>query len=584
MSESDKNGQMLVREEPDMMSITEYLLMRLKQIGVLHIFGVPGDFAMALLKNIERSELEWVGTCNELNAAYAADGYARIKGVGCVLTTYGVGELSALNGIAGAWAERVPVIAITGSPVLKHWDPKDPQRRLHHTLGDYSIPVTMFSKITTAHTVITDERTAAQEIDRVLHACISNKLPVYINIPSDMTDKPCARLNDIQELCATNPITNEQALNEAVEESLQLLHAARAPIVIADVGLVRWKLQEQFLQLLDASGLPFVVLMTGKTIVDESHPQFLGLYMGDRSREYVEKRVEEADLTIMLGVMETDFNTGGFTMKTHKSKTIQADINEVRIRHHVYQQVFLADFLSALTKKITRRVLSALDIHSATNSCRHRATVQFNAEPGRGLTANRLFDQISHYIPHDAVVVAETGVSVYGTIETLMPKNVTFIAQSFYASIGYTVGATLGVCIAAPDRPVLAFIGDGSFQVTCQDLSTMIRRQLHPTIFLINNDGYLIERLICDGAFNDIQMWKYSMLPEVMGGRRGKEIKTEDQLEHELEGLSSGQELSFLELQLPRWEAPESLKLAGASMKKASLNSTVEGRRQNVSA
>ena len=545
-------------------TVAEYLLIRLKEIGVDHLFGVPGDFVLGFFNQVLKSDLMYVGTCNELNAAYAADGYARIRGIGAFSSTYGVGELSAINGVAGAFAERVPLVVITGSPATINFRTRP---LLHHTLGDYQIPLRIYEKITVASTELVSAESAPTEIDRVLSACLSRQQPVYISLPSDVVMMKCNRPNAF--LFPTPGPSDQAALGEAIKEAVKMLNKAQKPVVIGDVELIRFKLQKEFAGFLDKTGFPYVTMMLGKTVLSERHPQFIGLFEGDRSRDYVRNRVESADCILQLGALMTDLNTGGFTTNLDDSKTISANIRSVKIKHHYYENVYLHDFILGLTEKLPRRDPATLEIQCATDSCVYRNTQPYRPEAPKPLTIKRFFDRMSHFIKDNSIVIAETGVSLFSAAEMLMPEGATFIGQTFYGSIGYTVGATLGAGFAAQERRVVLFVGDGSFQVTCQDLSTMIRNRLKPVIFLINNDGYTIERVICDRAYNDIQPWSYHKLVDIFGGGLGLDVRTEGELEDALDKAAATDGLVFIEIHTGRLDCPESLRSAGRSMAKA---------------
>ncbi|GAB4187781.1 MAG: alpha-keto acid decarboxylase family protein [Simkaniaceae bacterium] len=546
-------------------TVGDYLITRLKEIGIDHIFGVPGDFVLGFFNKIMASGIRYVGTCNELNAAYAADGYARIKGIGAVTTTYAVGELSALNGIAGAYAENVPVVVITGCPATFHFKNSP---LLHHTLGNYRIPQEMYEKITVASAFLDNPENAPKEIDRLLTACLEHSKPVYINLPSDIVDKTCSA-PEKPFAFPKRKTSNKENLEEALEEASSLLNNAKSPLIIADVELIRYKLQEEFQLLLEKTGYPFVTMMLGKAVLDEEHPQFIGLYQGNRSREYIQQRVAEADAILALGTLLSDFNTGGFTTSLQKEKLISANIDRLQIKHHFYENVYLYDFINGLTDKLAKRDPSQLDIKPASKHCTHRRTQEFAPQKEEKITVQRFFDRTSHFIPENSIVIAETGVSLFSAAETCMPKNTDFIGQTFYGSIGYTLGAALGASLAAPDRPTILFIGDGSFQVTCQDLSTMIRYDTMPIIFLLNNEGYTIERVITDGPYNDIQPWQYWKLPEIFGGKPGFHVRTEQQLEEALNEAKKRNRLYFIEVHTEKMDCSASLKKAGEAMAEA---------------
>jgi indolepyruvate decarboxylase len=544
-------------------TVAEYLLYRLKEIGVDHLFGVPGDFVLGFFNQVLDSDLKYIGTCNELNAAYAADGYARIRGVGAFSSTFGVGELSAINGVAGSFAERVPVVVITGSPSTNNFRTRP---LLHHTLGDYQIPFKMYEKITVASTQLVSAETAPAEIDRVLSACLYHQQPVYISFPSDVVMMKCDRPGAFQFPQPTK--SDEGALKEAIGEALLMLSKAQQTVVIADAELIRFKLQSEFATLLDKTGFPYITMMLGKTVLSEHHPQFIGLYEGDRSRDSVKSVVESADCILLLGSLMTDFNTGGFTTYLDESITISANIRSVKIKHHTYENVNLHDFIMGLSEQLLRRDTVSSKIQSAVNSCVHRNTKPYQPDTLKPLTIKRLFDRMSHFLQNESIIIAETGISLFSAAETLMPQGATFIGQAFYGSIGYTVGATLGAAVAAEDRQTVLFIGDGAFQVTCQDVSTMIRYGLKPIICLINNDGYTIERVIVDRPYNDIQPWRYHKLLEVFGGGVGFEVRTEGELEEALDKAATANDLVFIEVHTGRFDCPEALRSAGRSMAK----------------
>jgi len=544
-------------------NLMQYLCTRLKELGCDHVFGVPGDFNLAMFVELEKSPVKYIGCCNELNAAYAADAYSRIKGIGAVATTYGVGELSAINGVAGSYAERLPVVVITGAPGTNKEAMGLP---LHHTLGNYAIPREIFSKVTVDHFHLNQQNknSAAEEIDRVLVTCIKESRPVYLSIPQDLVDMEMSAPKDSIKSQIKYDL-DQESFDEALEEAVQAINSSKQPVFVADVGLKRSGLAKNFRELVDKTGIPFATLMMGKTIIDEDHPQFIGLYMGDVSRDYVKERVNSADLVIFFGMVKTDFNSGGFTINIPKKNSIDIHDNNVRIKNHNFTHVHMSNFIDALTQKITKRDPATLNIHKASEGCSFRHTQEYTPKAGEPLKIQRLFTRFSKYIPENSIVVAETGVSLFAAAEMMMPKNTDFIAQTFYGSIGYTIGATLGAAIAAPNKKTFLFVGDGSLQVTVQDISTMIRNDANVTIVVLNNDGYTIERHIIDGPFNDIQRWKYHMLPEVFGGKRGETAKTEDELENVLT-KSSMNGFHLFEVFTDKFDCTPSLINAGKGM------------------
>jgi indolepyruvate decarboxylase len=332
--------------------------------------------------------------------------------------------LSALNGVAGAFAERVPVVAITGAPSTAHFRTRP---LLHHTLGDYQIPRRIYEHVTIASTHLSDGETAPAEIDRVLTARLVHQRPVYISIPTDVALMSCAAL---KPFVRPEPAPSDSsALREALDEAVAMLDGASRPIIVGDVEHIRFRLQADFAHLLERSGLPYATMMLGKTVLDENHPQFIGLYQRELSRPYVRERVETADCILTLGALMTDLNTGGFTVRLDGAKTIGANIRAVKIRHHHYAGAYLKDFILGLAGRLSRRDRAQLDVRRASEGCVHRRTAGYGVEPNRRLTVRRLFDRASHFLCRDTVAIAETGAALFSAAETLMPEGATFLGR-----------------------------------------------------------------------------------------------------------------------------------------------------------
>ena len=540
-------------------TIGDYLLKRLSELGIRHVFGVPGDYNLGFLDQIlDYTGLEWIGACNELNGAYAADGYARVRGAACMVTTFGVGELSAINGIAGAYSEYVPVIKIVGMPSLSTQERK---AIVHHTLGggDFNVFANMYSQVTQSQALLT-KFNAATEIDRVLRDCFIKKRPVYIGIPSDITYHEI-EVEDIP-LDLSYPKSDTDAVRQAVERTVGLIKCAISPVVIADIGAVRHRMKPLIEELLNKSGIPFATMNLGKGIIDESHPLFLGNYNGDYSSPGVQQRVETSDCIVSIGTVLSDFNTGGFTAKIDVNVTIEIHSNYVQIKHAVYDNMYFKDFLPELAFYLSR-------VKSSCSSFEKTKLEKYTPKDAP-VTQKRFWQRMSGFLKPNSIVVAETGTSMFGGLQMHIPDNTKFIAQTLWGSIGYSVGAVLGTCMADKGRQSILFVGDGSFQLTAQEVSTMIRQKVKPIIFLINNDGYTIERVIHGPTmlYNDIQMWNYAELPHVFGNDIVWTIKVSDenQLEAALAECDKHPEkLRFIEVIMDRDDAPEVLLKIGAA-------------------
>lgn len=541
-------------------TVGEFLITRLKQAGVRHLFGVPGDFNLEFLEQVEADAgIEWIGNCNELNGAYAADGYARSNGVGALLTTYGVGELSAINGVAGAYSERVPVIAITGTPPLAHMNSR---ALLHHTLadGNYDNMMTCMRQFTVAQALLTPQN-AAVEIDRCLQACLIDKRPVYLQLPSDVALLDIALPRNGLQIHHQSDVT---MLEEFTRRVLARLHEAQRPALLVDADVDRFHLIPQLHQLLKTSKLPLALLSTSKGVVSDDHPQYLGIYSGRVSREHVREAVEYSDCLITLGVRLTDATTGAFSHSINAATEVKVNDWFGRVDGEDFYGISMRDILVRLATSLEDQPLQLQLVNKPSIT----PGPQPPDEPTEPLSQLAFWRRIASFVREDDVLIAENGTPLSGLTGLPLPSGVRVISQAIWGSIGYTLPATLGSMMAAPDRRHLLFIGDGSFQVTVQELSTMLRYKQRPILFLLNNDGYTIERLILgeNSAYNEIQPWRYFDLCAAFdngGDFKYVRVETGAQLDSALQGLQSPEVCVFVEVILPRMDAPPLLKKLG---------------------
>jgi TPP-dependent 2-oxoacid decarboxylase len=544
-----------------MITVGEYLFQRLESLGVGHIFGVPGDYVLGLMDVLNKTPIELVCNCNELNAGYAADAYARLRGIGAVCVTYGVGGFSLLNAVVGAYAERVPLVVISGAP---NSSVRQGGLLLHHTTGDYNLQFSIMEKATVAAVILSDASQAAYQIDRVLADCLHYKRPVYIEIPVDLVDQPCIPPQTHPLVVAK--LTNPDVLQEAVAEAVELLAKAKSPVILAGVEFHRFDLENKLIKLLETTGYPIATTMLGKSCVSEMHPQFIGNYIGALSREYVRERIEDADCLLCLGAIMSDMNLGAYTAKLDDNKIINANSEKVKIKHHFYQPVYLGDFIDGLINNLDHRAAETLNIKPSSVSLSQMFTPKSDAK----LTNARFYERVNHFLEDESIVISDTGDAIVATMDLLMREKNNFIGQAFYLSIGYSIPACLGAAMAEPSRRPIVFVGDGAFQMTVQELSTIIRHKLNPIIFLINNDGYTIERVIRDGSYNDLQPWKYHQIPQVFGESWSCEVKTEGELEVALVKAKANIEcVSFIEIHLDRLDCSQGLTRLGQALNQA---------------
>ncbi|PFH90526.1 thiamine pyrophosphate-binding protein [Bacillus sp. AFS088145] len=491
-------------------TVGQFLFDCLKQEGITEIFGVAGDYNFSLLDTLERyNGIQFREGRNELNAGYASDGYARIKGISALITTFGVGELNACNPIAGAYSEHVPIIHIVGSP--KEKDQKE-HKLMHHTLmdGNFNVFHNMYKQITAYSAVLTPEN-AMIEIPAAIRIAKEKKQPVYLVVADDLVEQPI--MNRIEP---TPPLktSNLKSLQAAADHVRQLLESAKRPVILVDVKSIRFGLQAVVQQLADAINIPVASMMFCKGAFDETHPNYIGMYLGSFGCSEVQSTVENADCIIAIGLVPADTNTGNFTAKLNSMVTINIQSDLVKIAEAVYPNVLANDMLQAVQnvgykgQGMLKKVSFPYD--------------QYNLKNDEPLTAAGYYPLFQRMLKQDDIMIVEIGTLFNGMAEVRLPSNITYIGQGGWGSIGYSTPSTFGACIAAPERRVLLFTGDGSLQLTVQEISSMLYYGCKPIIFILNNDGYTIEKYLNvktkNQTYNKIPRWSYTKLAEAFGG------------------------------------------------------------------
>ncbi|MEI9999611.1 MAG: thiamine pyrophosphate-binding protein [Verrucomicrobiota bacterium] len=489
------------------MTVIQYVLSRLRQIGIQDIFGVPGDFSFPINDAICLSkEVKWIGCCNELNAAYAADGYARVRGAGAVTTTYGVGELSALNAIAGSYAERLPVFHLVGMPNSRA---QESRLVMHHTLGngEYDLFYRMTEPVVCARAIITPQNVVMQT-ERLISEALYRRRPAYMAFPADLADQPVLG-HPVRSF--EMPSSNPESVAAATAVIVEALETAGTACVLPGMLLARAGLAGLMQQVIEHTGLPFATMFWDKTVIDEQHPQHMGMYEGALLNEHVRGFVENCDRVLMVGTIMSDFNSGAFTAKIDPEKIIRISNHRVHFGNKIYGNVELHDILAALLKALPRRDWKRITPEGPD------PIVGSGSDP---ITAAALYPRWERFLKPNDILMAETGTASMGMGFARMPAGATFYNQTLWGSIGWATPAAFGAAVAAPDRRVVLITGEGAHQFTAQEISQFPRYGHKPVIFVLNNNGYLIERLLCkDPAieYNDISQWRYADLPKALG-------------------------------------------------------------------
>jgi indolepyruvate decarboxylase len=552
MTEKHHRGAVLLKQ-----TVGEFLIRRLKEAGISHLFGVPGDYNLEFLEQLEAGkELVWVGCCNELNASYAADGYARTAGISALMTTYGVGDLSALCGIAGAYAEHVPVVAMSGAPPLAEIERN---ALVHHSAADGNFDNMMIcaQQFSVAQTRLTPQN-AVVEIDRCLRACILRKRPVYLQLPSDVS---CITIDVPSDPFSCGFQSDRLLLDAFMERVSAKLQSAASTVLLIDADVARFGLAEKIMSISAASRAPMASMGTAKGVIDETHPNYLGLYAGAYSQPGVQEVVEKADCVLLFGVRFIDSTTGGFSERIKRTHRIDVRDWSGEVDGEDFHGISMADVVDRLSGG------RDAEWRHGDAAAGERA-LRPAAERAAPLRQEWFWRRMAVFLEAGDVVGAENGTSLSGLSGVRLPRGVTVISQALWGSIGYSLPATFGSLIAAPQRRHILFIGDGSFQLTAQELSSILRHKLKPIIFLINNDGYTIERLILGetARFNDVQSWHYAKLCSVFGDSAdfdSRRVSTVGELEEALAATVASDKCHFIEMLMERMDAPQALKVSG---------------------
>ena len=539
-------------------TIGDYLGQRLRDIGIEHYFAVPGDYNLILLDELLKVDgLEMIGCCNELNAGYAADGYARERnGPSALVVTFSVGGLSAVNAVAGAYAEDMPLIAISGGP---NTNSEAEYEYLHHSLGelDYKYQREIFSRVTVESVIVTDPSRAPVQIDRAIETALKLRKPVYIeiacNIAGALTSEPPKRT------FSPHIPSDPESLEAAVEHAARLLNGADKPVLLAGVKMRPAGAIEATRKLLDATSYPAASMPNAKSMIEEDHDGYMGIYWGPVSDPGCSEIVESADVCLAVGPVFTDYTTTGHRAALNIDHVIRVDPTCVRFPDMVYSRVAMAEFLEALTPKLNKNDSALVNYRRIADTPQPRA----GDASDKDLTVRFLFDRVRDLITSDSTLLVETGDSWFNGMDVPLPGGARFEIQMQYGSIGWSVGAVLGYAISNPDKRLVACIGDGSFQLTAQEISTMIRYGMKPIIFLINNGGYTIEVEIHDGPYNVINNWNYTGLIDVFNSDSGKgwatKVTTEAELDAAVEKATQHDGLSFIEVVIDRDDCNKNL-------------------------
>jgi indolepyruvate decarboxylase len=534
-------------------SVAQYTLSRLSQLGIDRIFGVPGDYAFAIDDAVENvPSLSWVACANELNAAYAADGYARIRGVALLSTTYGVGELSAINGVMGSKAHRLPVFHLVGMPSERI------QKQgliTHHNLGDavYDRFQALSAEAACVSAVLTPDN-CIDELERVIREALRRSMPAYLVISEVNGGQPV--LGTPMQGQPLSAIKRQhsvpQELDAAVGTILARLEAASRPVAVLTHLVSRYGVRERALELIRQTNLPTAITPNDKGTIDESMSQYAGLYAGDwSSSDEVRGLVSDADLILDIGgIVDTELNTGMWTGGYDPGKVVSIQDNWVRAGDKVFVNVAIDDVLDALCKRVTTRCKDhGLKIEE----------MPLVGAAGDATCSANVYPRLQRRLRSGDTVVIETGTCMTHLNKMLMPAGVSAQGQGLWGSIGWATPACLGVAMAKTTGHTWMVTGDGSHQLTLNELAVMGRYGIKPRIVVLNNNLYGIEDVISERGhgYDDLAAVNYHLLPEAFGCKNwlSARVSTVGELDEVLDRIDAHDGAAYIEVMIPNEES-----------------------------
>lgn len=529
-------------------SVSDYLIQELTKLGINDFFGLPGDYNFNILYSIgDNSNANWVGCTNELNAGYAADGYARVKGYGAVVTTFGVGELSAMNAIAGSYAENIPVIKIVGAPYTKHIKNNT---LIHHNFldTDYYAFERAFSTVTETTAFLTAEN-AKEEIDRILSVFVRENKPVYVSIPIDVCK---AMIDDTPGW--KFPQSDNENLQRATEHALRLIKNSQTPVILGDVLVKRYKAKEEFDNLVYGTKFPVSNLLMGKGLVEASNEMFLGTFLSIHENLNASNALRNSDCIISVGVINSDLNTFKFGLPFSPSEFINIQGTKTTIENTEYDNVLMKDIVALLAENIQARDIKLPEKHPSFDP-------SGEATDGK-LSTDYIFPRLQEFMKPNDMVFVETGIIPHGFAPVRLGDNTEVNTQTLWGSIGWATPCSFGGQMASKERRTILLTGEGSHQLTCTEISNMMHNNLRPIVIVFNNSGYTIERVLSDDPwdfFNDIMDWDYSKLPQVFKGNVWTaQARTENEFDKALKQAETEQQdkMCYIEIFTDKMDLP----------------------------
>lgn len=556
------------------MPLGDFLVAYLRRAGVSHIFGLPGDLVLGLFHRFGKERaLEIVTFSHEPAVGFAADGYARsTRRLGVVCVTYGAGGHNVVNSVAGAYAEQVPLLVVSGGP----GEAEQKLGGIHHQVKDVEGQWRIFREVTCDARLLRLPERAAEEIHGAVRAAMTQRRPAYLEIHRDLVDRVIPVPKEIARWGGSFPApsSDPRKLDEAVADTVARLRAAKRPLLYAGVELFREKAEREFLELAERLRVPVVTTILAKGVFPMDHPLHMGIHVGPFSPPAIQKRVRDADLVLALGTQLTDINLGASRPQVPRERAVWAVQGRVNVSFHQYTDVALREFVGALAKTRLPRFREKVTYHDNLRRARPRA----GQREARRLSVNDLLLEVNDFLAANKGyhVFAESGDMLFGGLELRLHGGGLYFAQGYYASMGFAIPAALGAQIGTAVRP-LVLCGDGGFQMTGPEISHAPRHGLSPIVVLVNNQGWGIFRPVSPRRdLLEIPPWPYAELAQAWGGV-GFHADTRSELREALRAAHEIRDFVLIECRVPPDDlSPISRRYIRSSAKRAAGGSARE--------
>jgi TPP-dependent 2-oxoacid decarboxylase len=499
--------------------VGQYLFQRLREEGVTHTFGIPGDFALSLYSAQEESGMPTLVMTHEPSVGYAADVYGRLNGLGVALVTYGVGALNMVNATAMAYAEQSPLLVIAGAPETQ-WQDRDVL--FYHRVKSADTQLKVYQEVTAAQASIREPANAAAEIDGVIGMVRRLSRPGFIEIARDVVNLAIPAPPTIQTLPKLEAHNSQHGLREALSEIVHRLNESKRPVIYAGVEIERFGLTQELIELAERTRIPVATSLMGKAVLPERHPSFIGTYFGRMGPERVRRYVEQSDCLIALGMLMTLMDTGISSDAIDRRSLVQITSYGTTISHHHYSDAPLSDILRGLLRH------GDLKRHKPVNLA---APSSRKSVEGTRLTMGGIIKDLNQFLTSQHIVLADTGDCLFASVE-LRAEH--FIGPGYYASMGLAVPGAIGAQIARPDLRPIVLVGDGAFHMDGVEIATARDYNLNPIVVVINNQSFATLKVTMgDRSYFRVRPWDYVSFAKSLGGQ-GVSARTREEFRNAL--------------------------------------------------